>query len=511
VKDSHRRLFGEGVYGIACNGYSIVANLAISWLAIKFLGAKGYGVYVSAFVIVSGVSVVAKLGFEQGLIPPIRQALAEGRFNHIRRLVVVALTLSLAVAMCLLGAAGICRRSIDEALRAGDRLGPALMVLAPVGLALAWRGVISGYLSATDRIRDVFWLSMVGARSATLLAIGFVFLLATTGAIDREPYTYALAICAVECGALGWMFVRYHPLRIQEYAHYRENPINEDPKVVRRSIRAMLWITFPIAMHGMTGFANSALDKLMVGLLSAEIANVGVFHLAGMLAGLASLPHRILTRSFAPVASSHYHESNIEALRELYQRSALMSTVLALGIAVGLALWARVFLPFYGAFFGAGVLPLLILLVASLVTVITGPCGYALMMIGRTRMLGVNLFIALGVNVALNLVLIPKYGLPGAAYATVVASLVSNVLFAGRLYQLVRVHSLSTRVLSFLIQGMIFGGASLILCWKMHPVTGAILGSFFFGAWYLYQIDSVFGLRKMFFSWRVRGRSDDDS
>ena len=108
----------------------------------------------------------------------------------------------------------------------------------------------------------------------------------------------------------------------------------------------------------------------------------------------------------------------IQATVDAVNGISLFSTViivLALGL---LGPWA---LTLFGPEFGSGYLPMMMLAMARLVSVLFGPASDLLLMTGHHRLLGkVNLMCAL-LNIVLNLVLIPPFGIVGAAAATSVA------------------------------------------------------------------------------------------
>jgi O-antigen/teichoic acid export membrane protein len=65
-----------------------------------------------------------------------------------------------------------------------------------------------------------------------------------------------------------------------------------------------------------------------------------------------------------------------------------------------------------------------------------------------------------GVNVALNLVLIPRFDLLGAAYATTISYLLLNLLYSGQLYRRTGVHPFSR---SLVVPGVAGGSVILLL------------------------------------------------
>ena len=82
----------------------------------------------------------------------------------------------------------------------------------------------------------------------------------------------------------------------------------------------------------------------------------------------------------------------------------------------------------FGADFGDGAPVVLILAISTLVGAAAGPVDIVLLMTGKSTWSMWNTAAALGVNIGLNLLLIPRIGILGAAIAWAVARVVGNVL-----------------------------------------------------------------------------------
>jgi O-antigen/teichoic acid export membrane protein len=85
---------------------------------------------------------------------------------------------------------------------------------------------------------------------------------------------------------------------------------------------------------------------------------------------------------------------------------------------------------FYGERFEAGALPLQILVLSQVVVVGSGPLGTLLNMTGLTRVNSHNMMVAVALNVALNALLIPRFGATGAATATAISLIFSRLLLS---------------------------------------------------------------------------------
>ena len=78
---------------------------------------------------------------------------------------------------------------------------------------------------------------------------------------------------------------------------------------------------------------------------------------------------------------------------------------------------------------------LIILLIAQLISSLCGSVGVYMNMTGKQLILQRFLLVALFLNIVLNWLLIPKYSLVGAAYATSISIMFWNVAGAFYLYR----------------------------------------------------------------------------
>jgi O-antigen/teichoic acid export membrane protein len=131
----------------------------------------------------------------------------------------------------------------------------------------------------------------------------------------------------------------------------------------------------------------------------------------------------------------------------------LMAWPMYLGLAVFAPLLLRVFKPQYVS----GAASLEILAVTMLVATGIGPVDMVLLMGGRSFWNLANVIVALGVNIALSLILIPRIGIAGAAVAWSGSILINNVAPLAEVRAFLKVHPFG--------RGFPVAGGSALLCY----------------------------------------------
>ncbi|GEM_PF-4482017 len=151
------------------------------------------------------------------------------------------------------------------------------------------------------------------------------------------------------------------------------------------------------------------LDNSQAGVYQAAFSLTFVMVTASVAIGVALVP--VMSR-LAGKGESTAHA---------YQRGTFLALLLALAIATGYLLLGRVILSFYGPGFGAGYVPLLILTLFGIFGALAVPATSVLMVhdkAGRLILVGAA---QVAINLPLNLLLIQRYGITGAAIATTTA------------------------------------------------------------------------------------------
>jgi len=96
--------------------------------------------------------------------------------------------------------------------------------------------------------------------------------------------------------------------------------------------------------------------------------------------------------------------------------------------------WPKLILKLFGPEFIFADKALTVLALGQFVNVATGSVGYLLMMSGHEKLMRNNIIFAAVLNVAFNIILIPRFGIVGAASSTAAALSVMNIVSMGLVY-----------------------------------------------------------------------------
>lgn len=257
-------------------------------------------------------------------------------------------------------------------------------------------------------------LGRIGKRSTAVLTQNYLLLGSLMFVVWTTSYQAQQAI---------WLYVGAYAVAacIAVILNRKEvgSPTQPSAAVFKATMRYGGWIF----AANLIGVFYSRVDFFMVSVLGS-IESAGVYSVAiGLTAPLMMLSLAVQT-VFYPKTSSE-SDADAAVTTPFYYRQSLLVQTFG---AVGLAIFARPVLGWYGSGFVLGFVPMLILLVAAIGRGLNGILTLHILGRGKSYTKSLAMFSALVVAVAMNYFLIPRYGMIGAATATSTAVLTENIV-----------------------------------------------------------------------------------
>jgi O-antigen/teichoic acid export membrane protein len=409
----------NGVLGFAGAGVAAVLGLALVVVVGRGLGPTGAGVFfqaVAAFTIATGL---ITLGADTALVKFLPSQLALGRSRDARPLVRIAavpvVSVSLLIALIVYSQAGSIAGMLGESHRddvAGYvRIFAPLLVIGAIS-ALALQG-IRGFHSL---------LPYVALQNVLIPGLRVVLIAAGVG--------LGLGSTAV---AIGWAL----PLLLAcilavEVVRRRLRDLDRsggpaDVVTPRRVLARQFWsFSGPRGVATTLDLALTWSDVLVVGaLLSAREA--GIYAAVSRFATTGTLALQAMRLAIAPRLSALLSTGRLREAGDVYRASTVWVITTSWPLYLALATFGPVLLRVLGPEFASGGAALAIISLGMLVNVGTGSVQTVLLMAGRSSWLMANKAAALSVNLALNFLLVPIYGIAGAAFSWTVAIAVDNL------------------------------------------------------------------------------------
>jgi len=461
------------------SGYAFLKNysfLAVAYIATRFiwflgiiymartLGVQRFGDMNFAQAIVTYFTLITHLGlmtFGTRAIACAPDSIKE----HVRRILPIRLVLA-AAAFTLLA---------------------ILTLLLPLsngvrGITLLFGlSLFSGAAILDWAFKGMEWMGIVGVIEILRLA---PFVLLVVLWVEQPDHLYRIPLfwffgsAAAAIFGVGTLLYRFGSFRLTIDGGY-----------VRQTLRQAL----PLGLAFIMVQVYYLIDTLMLGLLKGTIA-VGLYSAAyRMITFPQGLGGWYFEAFFPSIARLHKHQPDrLPRLLEISLRLTLM-VVIPLAI-VGIYTASPMIQKFYGPEYGSAALPLQILIWAIGIELIGMNFGYTLMACNREKQYLLGVSMAAVASILLNLILIPKYGPIGAAWARAGA----ECLLAGAFFfQCGRV------VYVELFKPILFpclGGVLMVICYQLMDslLVGTIVGLAGYGLLVVTTFGAGFGQFKIF-------------
>jgi O-antigen/teichoic acid export membrane protein len=188
------------------------------------------------------------------------------------------------------------------------------------------------------------------------------------------------------------------------------------------------WIqsALPFMLMGGLQTVNSRADITMLGAIKGADA-VAVFVSIDKGVTIIVFILGVVGTVLAPTIASVYAMGNMEKLQKIVTKSARLIILVSLPTTLWFIVFGKWFLSLFGSEYVQGYSGLVILCIAQLFNAAAGSVGVLLSMTGHEKYIAINTGINAGLNIILNAVLIPIWGINGAAIASAITLINSNV------------------------------------------------------------------------------------
>jgi O-antigen/teichoic acid export membrane protein len=214
-------------------------------------------------------------------------------------------------------------------------------------------------------------------------------------------------------------------------------PLKRPLRTARRDAREMLRFSLPVYLTNLIGIFGGNIKTILLGTLNT-VTNVGIFSVASQINMIGQMFHEGIATASAPIVSELYDRGEREQLGRFYQTVTKWTFTLNLPLFLAVLLFPVPILSIFGQSFVGGAKALTILAWANLANTGTGICGMVLNMTGYTSLKLVNSLVTFVLTLGLNILLIPRWGLMGAATASLAAAVTINLFRLSEVFILFR-------------------------------------------------------------------------
>ena len=193
------------------------------------------------------------------------------------------------------------------------------------------------------------------------------------------------------------------------------------------SSSSILKTSYPMALSAISFFLMQSTDVLFISAYDT-FDSVAYYSIAVKLASVTALALISVNIVIAPKIATIYNDKNFYELKSILKKATRINVVISLPIIIVLLCFSEHILSTFGINYVLAKSALWVLLIAQFFNSVTGPSALYLNMTGRQKKLNVILLISLLINIVLNIILVPAYGMLGAAISTTASFIISKIL-----------------------------------------------------------------------------------
>ena len=403
----------------------------------RFLGSDVYGLYSLGLAAYSILVAVSLLGVASG----IRRFIAYHRGrdeDKVRGALRTGLKISMPIGIIF---------SIILVIF-GNQLGLILFDSADMGLVLRVFGLLLPFKVLLRNIESVamglkkakyyiYSRRVIPRGSKFLLVILFIFL-----GFELLGVLAAFFISTI----FGLVAITYFVVFKIDYFSFSESSF---------SARKMLLYSWPLVIAAIFMKVIGWTDVLMMGHFLTE-SQVGIYNAALPTAMILPFFLKAVRKIIFPVFSELYGEGKLSEFRRIYQVSTKWIFAATLPFFMIMFLFPRQLMSLlFGAEFTPAALSLSILALAYFYYASLGSLDRVIKSIGKTKIYALVMGISAAVNIALNWLLIPIYGMVGGAIATTVSVILYSTLWLLLVYRELRLIPFTLSYLKVALSGLI--------------------------------------------------------
>jgi len=194
------------------------------------------------------------------------------------------------------------------------------------------------------------------------------------------------------------------------------------------NFKELISFSFPLVLVGIFGTALAWTDTIFIGIFKSN-ADVGIYNAAYVIASALMIFWLSFGDILYPIMSELYAKNAKGLIRKNFEIVSRWIFIIAFPIFIIVLLFpSMIIFLLFGQSYQRAVSPLSILIIGYFIVTIFGLSEHGLRTFKKTKFLGISTLLVFLMNVALNIMLIPPFGIIGAAIATTFSILIVSLV-----------------------------------------------------------------------------------
>jgi len=460
---------------------SAAATLGVTIAVTRKFSPPVAGAFFAATSLFLIIEAIASLGAYNGLIyfiARLRSARSRGRIPALLRSAVIpvaAVSVAGAAAMLIFAGplarlllGGYLNHGYHGHLNSGAAPAAVAVALRALAVTLPFAALLDTYLGASRGYRDMHptvVVDRIGRSGLQLAGVGFA---ALTGSAALLAPLWALPYVPASVVAWIWFHrVRQRSHRMAAAADPERSELRDRPASGRPApgMTGFWRFNAPRALATIAQMIIQRLDIVLVGIIRGPV-DAAVYTAATRFLVVGQLGNQAISMAAQPQFTHLFAIGDRRGANSVYQVTTAWLVILTWPLYLLAVVYGPSVLAIFGHSYRAGSTVMVILGLTMLMATGCGQVDMVLTTTGRTSWSLGNGLLAVTANVGVDLALIPRYGIAGAAIGWAVAIAITNLVPLAQVAKVVRVHPFGRGTLAAcLLTTVSFGAIPLAVRW----------------------------------------------
>ena len=371
-------------------------------------GAEGIGIYSLTLSFITLVAMIASMGINVSILRYVGQLNKEGKRNKLKKLYYDAIQITFPISITLGVFLFIYSDKIALEVFENSSYVIALKIAACIIPFMTILNISVEFIRGLKKLKVSEFLRSV---NRPIVNIGLLIIIGNF-VINQMLALYTRGVSVIVNSVIAVVYV------------LKNIPSGGNMDTDNLTKKELLSTSLPMMITGISIFL---IGNLPLFVLEAFVSTsvVGIYSVAVKIATIVSLVLIVVNTISAPKFSELYWNKRYKELQKVLHYSAKLIFLTALLITVIIILFRENILVVFGDEFNTGEFVLVLLVFGQLMNAMTGSVGTLLNMTGHQKILQYFAIAMVLLSLVLNYLLIPLYGIYGAAAATMIV----NILF----------------------------------------------------------------------------------
>ncbi|KGK98092.1 hypothetical protein LI82_10155 [Methanococcoides methylutens] len=411
-------------------------------ILIRFTTQYDFGIYCLALTLVSILTTISTMGLGEGSTRYIAYLKGKSKNKLIPNAIISSIVITLSSSALIFIIAFFFSDFIATNIFHSSELSNIINIFLITIPFTAFSGIIISIFRSFDQFTIKVYFNDIMKPIIHIIFLGIVVFFARSLSGMASAYLMSIIIPSI---IISIYFLKKHKLfGVEDFQFIDKSMIKE-----------LLTFSIPLLAVSIILTLMSWTDTLMLGYFKTA-KDVGIYNSAVPLANLLTIIIGSLSFVYVPVMSQLYGKNQIRELGRSYVVSTKWCFIGTLPLFFILFVFPDFILNlFFGPRYISASIVLQILSLEFIINSYFGLNYYTLMTVGKSKFLMNCSLVGAVMNILLNIILIPIWGVAGAAIASTLSFVFIEILMSIKLYTILKIHPFTTTYLKLTILSII--------------------------------------------------------